>query len=64
MRKISLEQHFQQTTSRTDISPEAIDIMNKMLIYDSKKRISAQECLSHPFFNEVPLVIKQMGNQR
>ena len=32
---------------------EALDLMLKMLIFDPKKRPSAQDCLAHPYFNGV-----------
>lgn len=34
----------------TDVSPAAIDLLCKMLEKDSKLRLSAAECLEHPFF--------------
>lgn len=34
-------------------NPDAIDLMLKMLIFDPKKRPSAQECLQHPYFHGV-----------
>lgn len=42
------------------VPPQAIDLLSKMLVYDPKKRINAQQCLAHPYFNvgldEEPLV--------
>ena len=35
------------------LSPEGIDLMNRMLQYDPGKRISAAETLQHPFFKEI-----------
>lgn len=34
-----------------ETSEEAKDLISKMLIIDPKKRFSAEECLSHPWFN-------------
>lgn len=34
-------------------SPEALDLLNKMLIYDHGKRITAREALKHPYFNGI-----------
>ena len=34
-------------------SPEALDLLQKMLIFDPKKRITVQESLEHPFFKSV-----------
>jgi serine/threonine protein kinase len=38
-----------------DLSPDGFDLLNRMLAYDPKKRISVQEALAHPFFDERPL---------
>jgi len=35
------------------ISPEAIDLIKKMLEYDPEKRISAEEALKHPWFTQM-----------
>lgn len=32
-------------------SPEAIDLLEKLLCLDPSKRIMAKEALSHPWFN-------------
>lgn len=34
-------------------SPECIDIIEKMLIYNPEERITAKQCLKHPFFKEI-----------
>lgn len=31
---------------------EALDLLNKILIYDHNERLTARECLEHPFFKE------------
>lgn len=36
------------------ISNQGLDIMNKLLVYNPKNRISASEALKHPFFQEDP----------
>lgn len=36
-----------------NISNECVDLIKKMLIYDPKERISAKECLKHPFFSSL-----------
>ena len=34
------------------VSPDAIDLIYKLLIYDPEDRISAEEALRHPYFRE------------
>ena len=34
-------------------SEEALDLLQKMLIFDPNKRITVKECLEHPFFSSV-----------
>lgn len=31
-------------------SPEAIDLLNKMIVFNPYKRLSVDQCLEHPFF--------------
>jgi cell division cycle 2-like protein len=38
-----------------DLSKEGFDLLNKMLTFDPRRRITAQEALAHPFFQERPL---------
>jgi len=33
-----------------EVSPLAIDLLSKMLVYDPSKRISARAALAHPYF--------------
>ncbi|BGP41158.1 TFIIH complex serine/threonine-protein kinase subunit kin28 [Rhodotorula kratochvilovae] len=35
-------------------SPEAIDLLQKTLLFDPRKRITAREALHHPFFHSAP----------
>ncbi|ORC85658.1 protein kinase [Trypanosoma theileri] len=52
------------------IPPQAFDLIKQMLVYDPKKRPTAQECLQHPYFNvgldegnfAPPNVTKQLAN--
>jgi len=37
------------------VTEAGIDLMNKLLTYDPQQRISADEALKHPYFNETPL---------
>lgn len=34
-------------------SPEALDLLDKLLVYDHDKRLTAQEAMAHPFFDDV-----------
>ena len=33
-----------------------------MLTYDYRKRITANECLSHSFFSDIPMSLKQVSS--
>lgn len=39
--------------------PQAIDLLQKMLVYEPSKRISAREALKHPYFDEVNAIAAQ-----
>jgi serine/threonine protein kinase len=41
------------------MSDEAVDLISKMLKFDKDKRITAIQCLQHPFFDSVPENLKQ-----
>ena len=34
-------------------SPEAIDLLSKMLVVDPKKRFTAEECINHKYFDDI-----------
>ncbi|CDQ91600.1 unnamed protein product [Oncorhynchus mykiss] len=38
-----------------DTSPQAVDLLNKFLVYPSKQRISARQALLHPYLFSEPL---------
>lgn len=42
------------------ITSSAFDLLSKMLTYDPKKRITAQEALEHPYFTDVPPIHPSM----
>ena len=42
------------------LSPDGIDLLEKMLVHDPNKRISARDALNHPFLKDVPDEIKNM----
>lgn len=37
------------------LSDLGLDLMQKMMVYDPSKRITAEEALRHPWFREEPL---------
>lgn len=37
----------------TKISSEGIDLLKKMLVYDPLERITCEEALEHPYFDEI-----------
>lgn len=37
----------------THVSPECVDVINQMLIYDPEKRITAKQALMHPYFKDL-----------
>ena len=36
-----------------DLEDSGIDLLEKMLVYEPGKRISAIKCLEHPFFDDL-----------
>ncbi|THH30714.1 hypothetical protein EUX98_g3475 [Antrodiella citrinella] len=49
--------HFPRTPLRdlfTAASADCLNLLNKCLIYDPKKRISAKDALHHPYFSALP----------
>lgn len=36
-----------------DAPPEAINLLNKILVFDPNERLTAQQCLEHEFFDGV-----------
>lgn len=43
------------------VSPEAIDLLDKLLRYDHQERLTAQEAAGHPYFN--PVREREQGQQ-
>ena len=35
------------------VSPEALDLLSKVLVIDHNKRLSARECMEHPYFDPI-----------
>jgi len=38
---------------KSNVSPDAISLVSKLLVYDPKKRVGAIDACTHPFFNEL-----------
>jgi serine/threonine protein kinase len=36
-----------------DASPQALDLLGRMLVFDPKKRISVTEAMAHPYLAEL-----------
>ena len=36
-----------------DVGNEGQDLLEKMLIYEPQKRITADEAIKHPYFNDI-----------
>lgn len=34
-------------------TPDALDLLGKMMQYDHDVRLTAEECMKHPYFDEV-----------
>ena len=43
-----------------NLCPEGLDLLEKMLVHDPTKRISAKDAMKHPYLNDVPKEIKNM----
>ena len=42
------------------LSPEGLDWLERMLVHDPNKRISAKDAMKHPYLADVPNEIKNM----
>ena len=45
-------QQFVQTENQHLVSPEALDLLDKLLRYDHQQRLTATEAMDHPYFCE------------
>jgi casein kinase II subunit alpha len=44
---------FVTPENRHLVTPDALDLLDRMLVYDHQKRITAREAMEHPYFNSV-----------
>jgi len=61
----TMENATNQKSSGTPIpSPEGIDLLDQLLVYDHEKRLTAREAMMHPFFDNVrDLVAMEVQNR-
>lgn len=45
-----------------NLSAVGVDLLQRMLIYDPAKRITAQEARQHEYFNDIPDSLRRAGN--
>lgn len=48
-------------TKLSNLSPDAQDLLFKMLVYDPDRRITAKEALRHPYFNSKPFPVMNLS---
>ncbi|EPY84768.1 casein kinase II subunit alpha-like protein [Camelus ferus] len=59
-------ENFIHSENRHLVSPEALDLLDKLLRYDHQQRLTAKEAMEHPYFcllRFLPLFHKQNKNQ-
>lgn len=47
---------FVTSDNQRYMSNEAIDLLDKLLVYDHQKRLTAKEAMAHPYFGELHVV--------
>lgn len=55
---VRADKEWKRTTNLADVLPThtpffLIDLLEKIFVYNPKKRITAYECMNHPFFNDL-----------
>ncbi|XP_016147721.1 casein kinase II subunit alpha'-like [Sinocyclocheilus grahami] len=50
-------ENFVQPENQHLVSPEALDLLDKLLRYDHQQRLTAQEAMEHPYFCEPAFLI-------
>lgn len=48
-------EQFVQTENQHLVSPEAVDLLDKLLRYDHQQRLTATEAMEHPYFCKIRL---------
>ena len=51
-------QAFINEKNKDRVSPEGLDLLSKMLVYDKNKRITPTEAMQHPFFEPIVKMIE------
>jgi len=46
------------------INPEALDLLDKMLVYDKNERITCNDAMAHPYFNPIREFIKRQDEAK
>ena len=46
------------------ISPEALDLLDKMLVYDKNERITCKDAMAHPYFDPIRDFIAQQDKAK
>lgn len=46
-------EQFVQTENQHLVSPEAVDLLDKLLRYDHQQRLTATEAMEHPYFCKI-----------
>ena len=47
------ENNFNTALFKNKANPQALDLLQKMLVFDPEKRITAEEALAHPFLEDL-----------
>ncbi len=55
-----LKDHF-SSSNRFEFSPEAVDLITRMLRFSQDSRITAAQALQHEFFHDIPASLKTLA---
>ena len=45
-----------------NLEAQGVELLQSMLVYDPTRRVTAQEARIHPYFDDLPEALKQVGN--